>query len=806
MKNKLSIKAGNCFTVVLSFVSSALASLPVAAQSFDSGSSNEGVTLSKNVTESTTRNNYTINLETYVKGYSETTTSYVSKPTDYVLILDYSLSPSATYKSDNGTYQKATRTKFTYNDWNKGNKTYTWDGVNYTIKTVKTTNSNFTTNNIWWAYIEKDGLRYYLTPMGSVVKCDKVPTNADKYLVGENGEIIDPADGNAGVLWSTINYTQQDATKFFYAMQKAATDFIDYVKEDAKMSNVDHRIGIIAFSNDAYPKYSGAMDNDMKNYDNPSYSSFSKLNYSFKEYREELYGNSTPDKKTAALRHMTTVSTNNNVDVLKASLSNMASGGASPVDRGLLLGKAMRDNQGRASNDVAKIAILFTDGVPENVGGKDDTYKKQCANNAVAQAKKLKDEGYTVYTVGLFGTNSDAKSIMEAISSNYPSATTYTSPGTKVATKYCKDASKDNLSDIFIQIAKETTKDYAFEGLTEEKTTIIDVVSSGFKLPDGANSNQIRLSVAQCTNMTTDGSYEFGEPIAVPNDNFPNVKAEVGVLNKNTGDGGTATVFMEQDGGKVVSVTGFDFSANFVGPRIKDGQIVNYDGYKLIISFDIEIDPSNPGGATMNTNTEDSGIYISDEKGNVTEIEQPVGTFEIPSVKIPNIVIIKNGLKKGDSAIFHVYKLDESTNVFSTDYITLVATCMEDGQPAIAKSHIMRPGRYKVEETTWSWTYGITQCQNSYTGFEDSSSITDAEWHEKGYGIDGETGYLAQKPKILGTETTNNSITRNVNDFTEQEDETLGYKGTLFIFTNNPTKNTPTHGEAYDKKVFNKTE
>lgn len=135
----------------------------------------------------------------------------------------------------------------------------------------------------------------------------------------------------------------------------------------------------------------------------------------------------------------------------------------------------------------------------------------------------------------------------------------------------------------------------------------------------------------------------------------------------------------------------------------------------------------------------------------------------------------------------------------------LVATCTEDGKPAYAKTKIQKVGRYRVEETPWSWAYNITECKSDYGVYEDSDDITDEQWHEKGFGVNGESGYVAQKPFKMGTETTANSITRNVNDFTEEENTTEGYKGTLFEFTNTPKTGTPAHAEANNNNIFYKT-
>lgn len=523
--------------------------------------------------------------------------------------------------------------------------------------------------------------------------------------------------------------------------------------------------------------------------------------------------------------------------------------GSTRIDYGMRQANDWLYGYGR--RDVMKSVVVFTDGQPEsaNTGQFENL---NVAMDAINYAQTMKmSYGATIYSIGLISEGDEdelirsgsdvfagyqgqttnisgeyltTRSFLERISSLYPEASiTSTFAGAMMYEKdrvnfgsgwlspkneedtYYQRAETNTLSDIFDDISEKIIGGASYE-LEGTSTTVIDVVSPAFKLPDGANANKISLSVARCINVQSTGTgpdefeYVFDTPIDLPNTLFPDVKAAVGNLVKTkVGDDIIVTFEPLEEGGKTVSVTGFDFSANFVGLR-QTGAGPMYDGYKLIISFPIEIDPSNPGGATQNTNTEDSGVYVDQGNG-----YQQIGGFEIPTVKIPNIVVIKNGLKKGDSAIFKVYKVEDTEGHLSEYPIMLVATCKEDGQPAIAKTKIQKPGRYKIVETSWSWSYNLTQCQSTYTK-EDNSSITTEQWHEKGFGAPEESGYPAQIPFTFGTVTTANSITRNVNDFTEEENTTLGYKGTLFIFTNEKKNDNPPHAEAYKNNEFYETQ
>lgn len=606
-------------------------------------------------------------------------------------------------------------------------------------------------------------------------------------------------------------------------LKEAASNFIDLVKADAEKSNTEHRISIVSFG---APKFLSDKSADQK-YNDPSNSNF------LKEYTpasdEKL-------KYTYVLKSFTDVNATNYAS-LKSVINRLDAEGQNTASHyGMQLAYLLIHHQSRTTDSkgkpVQKIIIFLTDGEPTingNASWADKTEgmgnliqgNYRIADMTIDYALDAKKDGASIWGLSIIkNINTNNQIYMECVSSNYPNATKFGSASYSSNTKwknhtapydrgegdffYDVSKDKDALKNAFAQIAEETVSGGAGYKLEKTTTTVIDVVSPAFKLPDGADGSKITLQVAKCKGVKsteTDGSYVFTFEETLTEEAtkslFPDIDAKVGVLEKTTVDEKTVVTFTEQAGGKAVSVSGFGFSDNWVGPRTEGGK-TEYGGYKLIISFPIEIDPSNPGGATQNTNTEDSGIYTKESPDAPWE---QIGGFEIPRVKIPNIVVIKNGLRKGDSAIFNVYKVEEDGTKWQYP-ITLVATCKEDGKPAIAKTKIQKVGRYMIEETTWSWAY-TTTCQSSYTK-DDSNSITLDQWHEKGLGKEGEAGYIAQIPFTFGTTVTANSITRNVNDFTEEEDTQLGYKGTLFIFTNTEKSNNPPHAEASNNNVFYK--
>lgn len=93
------------------------------------------------------------------------------------------------------------------------------------------------------------------------------------------------------------------------------------------------------------------------------------------------------------------------------------------------LGLSEADGQlASARQDAQKIVILFTDGDPSGSDFTFDDFDCVTAKDAVNTAKEMKDDGATVYTIGIFedanpNTNDWSNDFLNAVSSNFPTAT-----------------------------------------------------------------------------------------------------------------------------------------------------------------------------------------------------------------------------------------------------------------------------------------------------------------------------------------------------------------------------------------------
>lgn len=153
--------------------------------------------------------------------------------------------------------------------------------------------------------------------------------------------------------------------------------------------------------------------------------------------------------------------------------SLVANGGTDPYV-GLKNAKSKLDAATMSGDTKPKYVLLFTDGEPTGSGNSWDTTAQQNAENitnGTESIKGIKQEGYTVYTIG-FGLRDRAKAFLEG--GTY-GMTTY--PG--IASKNCAFNAENatQLGDIFKDIQNTITQDISITG-----ATITDIIDPRFEL------------------------------------------------------------------------------------------------------------------------------------------------------------------------------------------------------------------------------------------------------------------------------------------------------------------------------------
>lgn len=197
--------------------------------------------------------------------------------------------------------------------------------------------------------------------------------------------------------------------------------------------------------------------------------------------------------------------------------SLVANGGTDPYV-GLKNAKSKLDAATMSGDTKPKYVLLFTDGEPTGSGNSWDTTAQQNAENitnGTESIKGIKQEGYTVYTIG-FGLRDKAKAFLEGGTYGW---TTY--PG--IASKNCafNAGNATQLGDIFKDIQNTITQDISITG-----ATITDIIDPRFELlkDDGTLYTQDDLNNGVEVNGGTVSLVKGNYQIQWTNQTIPNKK------------------------------------------------------------------------------------------------------------------------------------------------------------------------------------------------------------------------------------------------------------------------------------------
>lgn len=297
---------------------------------------------------------------------------------------------------------------------------------------------------------------------------------------------------------------------------------------------------------------------------------------------------------------------NGNVTTLKNTVSGLQAGGATQADFGMQHAQTVLAN---TDSGRKKVVIMFTDGEPTS----GNSFETAVANGAITAAKALKDSGTTIFTVGCFNStpSTNTTNYMNYVSSNYPNATSLKSCGTAVedAKYYSTATTSADLTGIFQKISQEVG---GASVKLESSTVLKDTISGYFDLDtDGVDAKTIKVHTETCTELNADG-----EPTAWRNDNnYNQYKADVV--------------------DKTITVTGFDYSANWVGSH--SGQP---GGKKIVLEIPIRPIDEKCWGLGLPTNdAANSGIYV----GGKSVAPFPVPTVDYPYYEIVHVQMGENG-------------------------------------------------------------------------------------------------------------------------------------------------------------------
>ena len=370
---------------------------------------------------------------------------------------------------------------------------------------------------------------------------------------------------------------------------------------------------------------------------------------------------------------------------LKSSVNALTAGGATSADYGLEKAIDVFGAAGQVPKDRNRVVIMFTDGEPNH----DNGFDGRVAKAAIDKAKTLKNESYgaSVYTIGIFDGASVGESLpanndngrtnryMHLVSSNYPNASSMSEPGTDGAVKngFYKVASDANsLGNVFTQLGEAIGKPSINLG---SNAVLTDNIASNFNVPEDATDVKVYTADYNGNSKTFGGKTAFDS-------------ATVNVANG------------------AVTVSGFDYSANFVSDTEHPGMPNNF-GKKLIVEFEITVDRTKTYGGTQPAN---DGANITLEGKEIASVENP----QVPVSIVNGFGASYKNSKTYDGKGFTIeneFKEMLKTNVLAdgekNDYVNITYTVTDKDNNVVGTYFV------KANETTGTWTAGTAAATTS---------------------------------------------------------------------------------------------
>ena len=307
------------------------------------------------------------------------------------------------------------------------------------------------------------------------------------------------------------------------------------------------------------------------------------------------------------------------VSSLKRTIADKNASGGTPMGVAL---ETARNRLSNAKHEKNKYVVFMTDGLPGN--NNDDDWNCMVANNAVKNAKLIKNDATTLYTVGvgLAGTFNWKE--------GHSSTDSYTGHGWG----WNRHGSMSGSEFLSKHIATQSSdgKQYAYDtnGLNDLVNTfnviagsigdlftvqpkeIVDVIDARFKLTDdGLNDLAInrRLGTGKI-NFNNDGSKEI-----------------IWTDSTTGSEVGKVTIVEKADGTTKITWTG-------QAARIGNAATENEDDKGWNASFRIQAKDDFIGGNMIPTNGAASGIYL--DGGGIKKFEQPSVNVKLLSLSIGN--------------------------------------------------------------------------------------------------------------------------------------------------------------------------
>jgi len=461
-------------------------------------------------------------------------------PTDIVLVLDMSGSMKESFTTTTSEYVKEIGSEYTYWSGLRRRTGYGFDDDKYNDFYINLgTNSEPVYAEVsYTGQRDANGFEIYRYTEGT--------TTMNIYPVLSGTLDVERVNAEYPIIqFYSLEVTRTSQNKLT-ALKDAVKTFIDttyQMNSTIEDTSSIHSISIVKFAGPHYSNNTTDTPTIVTGNGTYTYSGERGVNYS-----QVVKGLTPVDDDGAA--------------ELKSAVDSLNAAGSTAVDKGLALAEAVLKNRaltdsGNAANRNQAV-IVFTDGDPNHQTG----FSTSVANDAISIASRLENTAdVTIYGVCI-ATNADENDtsaninkFMHYMSSNYPNATSMTSPGEggSSANGYYKTPDDSHsLSMIFDAIIHDI--DHPTVSLGEE-ATVVDTLSPYFSFVNGNATNITLMTSAR----KADGTW--AAPV----------------------DDANLTYKIEEDR---LTVDGFDFDANFVS---ETGRGTNGDFYgkRLVITFTV---------------------------------------------------------------------------------------------------------------------------------------------------------------------------------------------------------------------------
>lgn len=196
-----------------------------------------------------------------------------------------------------------------------------------------------------------------------------ISSTSDTTVSGKPLDIVLVLDASGSM---KDDMSGNDGTKRIDALKKAANSFIDTIatqNQGIADESKQHKVAIV--------KFAGTKSTDVGN-------GKDRYGYNYSQTMKKL-----------------TLCKGEDAESLKSTIDSISPAGATRADYGLQLAEGISSDRA----DAKKVVVFFTDGSPTSW----DEFENEVANDAINSAKKIKDKGADIYTIGIFsGVNPSA--------------------------------------------------------------------------------------------------------------------------------------------------------------------------------------------------------------------------------------------------------------------------------------------------------------------------------------------------------------------------------------------------------------